>query len=281
MAELKNPQKSVIRPLAAMPPERLNKIDYLLTDIDDTMTLDGRLPSSSLAALERLEEAGIGVVPITGRPAGWCEHIARMWSVKAVVGENGAFYYSYDRRRHTMIQFYAKSASERLHDRARLDQIRERILREVPGAGIASDQGSRVADLAIDFCEDVEPLSTTEIDHIVRIFQEGGAVARISSIHVNGWFGSYDKLTMTRACLLDLFAVDIDSENGRIAFIGDSPNDDPMFNFFDNSVGVANVLDFSPVPQPKWITVQTSAKGFQEFSERLLQARLSAGKRGN
>ena len=274
-------QESVVRPLAALPPERLRKIDYLLTDIDDTMTRDGRLPSLSLAALERLEEAGIAVIPITGRPAGWCDHIARMWAVTGVVGENGAFYFSYDRRRRAMVRVYAKPEPERLRDRLRLDQIRKRILQEVPGAGVASDQDFRVADLAIDFCEDVEPLSPTEINHIVRIFEEGGAVAKISSIHVNGWFGSYDKLTMTRACLLDLFDVDIDSENERIAFIGDSPNDNPMFSFFVNSVGVANVQDFSPAPRAKWITAQASAEGFLEFSQLLLQARLSSAQHGN
>ncbi len=273
MTELKVAQESVLRPLADLPPERLRKIDYLLTDIDDTMTRDGRLPSYSLAALERLEEAGIGVVPITGRPAGWCDHIARMWAVKGVVGENGAFYYSYDRRHRTMSQVYAKPAEKRARDRARLDLIRKRILREVPGAGIASDQECRVSDLAIDFCEDVEPLSEKQVRRIVDIFEKEGCTAKISSIHVNGWFGSYDKLTMTRACLRDLFGVDIDRHNERVAFVGDSPNDGPLFSFFRNSVGVANVRDFNPTPQPGWVTVNRSSRGFLELAELLLGSR--------
>ena len=123
---------------------QLKGIQFLLTDIDDTMTEDGLLPSSSLSAIERLDNVGIAVLPITGRPAGWCDHIARMWSVKAVVGENGAFYFSYDHSTCRMVQVFAKNEHERERDRARLCQIKDRILKEVPGAGVASDQNYRV-----------------------------------------------------------------------------------------------------------------------------------------
>ncbi len=262
-----------MKPIGEMSSERLRKIDYLLSDIDDTMTDSGLLPSASLSAVERLDWAGISVLPITGRPAGWCDHIARMWAVRGVVGENGAFYFSYDRQQRRMRQVFAKEEEERDQDRRRLAEIKERILLEVPGAGLASDQDYRIADLAIDFCEDVEPLSENEIQRIVGIFEDSGAVAKISSIHVNGWFGSYDKMTMTRACLFDLFGVDVDKENERIAFIGDSPNDAPMFSFFDNSVGVANVRHSDTAPQPKWVTENRSAHGFVEFAELLLRSR--------
>lgn len=260
-----------MKPIGEMPPGQLQKIKYLLTDIDDTLTGDGMLPSSSLSAVEELESAGIDVIPITGRPAGWCDHIARMWPVRAVVGENGAFYFFYDRSKRRMHQVFAKDEKNRELDRDRLDTIKNRILEEIPGTGISSDQNYRVADLAIDFCEDVAPLSEDEVRCIVRIFEESGATAKVSSIHVNGWFGSYDKLTMTRTCMHDLFDIDIDKDNELIAFVGDSPNDAPMFSFFGNSVGVANVNDFKMADQPKWITKERSAKGFREFADLLLQ----------
>lgn len=262
-----------MKPIREIPPGLLQKIKYLLTDVDDTLTEGGTLPSSSLSALERVERAGIVVIPITGRPAGWCDHIVRMWPVRAVVGENGAFYFFYDRENRRMHQVYAKDEKDRESDRVMLDKIKDRVKKEIPGAGISSDQNYRVADLAIDFCEDTEPLSDDEVRRIVRIFEESGATAKVSSIHVNGWFGSYDKLSMTRTCLHDLFDVDIDKNNELFVFIGDSPNDLPMFSFFDNSVGVANVSDFKMEDQPKWITEKRSAKGFSEFAELLLRAR--------
>ena len=195
--------------LAAMPLTVAAGIRVVLTDIDDTLTTEGRLPADAYAALERLEQAGIQVVPITGRPAGWCDHIARMWPVRAVVGENGAFYYAYDRQARRMVTHYWTDAASRQASRKQLDAIRDRVLAEVPGAAVASDQDYRVADLAIDFCEDVPPLPEADIGRIVRIFEAAGAQAKVSSIHVNGWFGDYDKLTMTRTLFQREFGMDV------------------------------------------------------------------------
>ena len=264
-----------MQPITHMSLDRLKKIIVLLTDIDDTLTENGLLPAASLVAIERVEQAGIAVIPVTGRPAGWCDHIARMWPVAAVVGENGAFYFSYDRRRRKMRQCFAKNEQERGRDRERLELLRTQIVSEVPGAGIASDQDYRIADLAIDFREDVDPLPEKEIKQIVRIFEENGATAKISSIHVNGWFGTYDKLSMTRICLRDLLGVDVDRDNEKIGYVGDSPNDSPMFHCFENSVGVANVADFAVDFPPKWITTRRCSGGFVEFAELLLTAQAS------
>ena len=264
---------TTLRPLTEFPMAQRRALRFVLADIDDTVTSDGLLPSGSLRAMERLAASGLKVVPVTGRPAGWCDHIARMWPVDAVVGENGALYFAYDRAARVMRKGFAKSDQERESDRRRLDQLRERILAAVPGAGIASDQDYRIADLAIDFCEDVAPLDQQAIQRIVALFEEAGATAKVSSIHVNGWFGRYDKLSMTRRCLAECFGIDIDQANAQVAFAGDSPNDQPMFAFFENSVGVANVRDFTLTNPPQWVTRKRSAAGFQELAEAILDAR--------
>ena len=265
-----------MRPLAEFPHEARAGVRAVLTDIDDTLTEGGRLPAASLESLERLSAAGIVVVPVTGRPAGWCDHIARMWPVDAVVGENGALYLAYDRERRVMRSAYAKDDAARDTDRERLAALRARILAEVPGAGIASDQPYRVADLAIDFCEDVEALPRAAVSRIVELFEEAGATAKVSSIHVNGWFGEYDKLSMARRCLDELFRIDVDRDNATIVYAGDSPNDEPMFAHFENAVGVANVCDFTLEASPAWVTAGRSARGFAELAAALLAARGAA-----
>lgn len=263
-----------MKPLRDFPAPIRAGIDYVLTDIDDTVTSEGRLPSTSLGAMERLQAAGIAVVPVTGRPAGWCDHIARMWPVNAVVGENGALWFAYDRAARRMRSGFAKSGAERARDRQRLDQLQIRILDEVPGADIASDQFCRIADLAIDFCEDVAPLARDDIDAIVALFEAEGATAKISSIHVNGWFGNYDKLTMTRQCMASVFDADLDAVKDKCVFAGDSPNDQPMFGYFTHSVGVANVSDFELDTPPRWITRARAAAGFVELADALIEARI-------
>ena len=262
-----------MRPLAKLQRAKLAQIACLLCDIDDTVTADGRLPATSLQAMEQLEQAQIAVVPVTGRPAGWCDHIARMWPVAAVVGENGALWYAYDRKKRRMRSAYAKNAAARSADRRRLDELGERILAQVPGCALASDQFCRIADLAVDFCEDVPALPQSSIDQILALFSEAGANAKASSIHVNGWFGDYDKLSMARSCLAEVARLDIDADNARCAYIGDSPNDQPMFAHFTHSVGVANVADFKLQHPPRWITRARAAAGFTELAAALLEAR--------
>lgn len=266
-----------LRPITAFPGEDLRRVRVVLSDIDDTLSTDGRLPAAAYAGMERVRSAGLLMVPITGRPAGWCDHIARMWPVDGVVGENGALYFHYDENGRTMIRQYWKAREERAVDERRLAALREEILSTVPGTAVSADQPYRETDLAIDFSEDVAPLPLSEVDRIVQIFAAAGAKAKVSSIHVNGWFGDYDKLAMTRRLLREVFSIDLDVSAEEIVFVGDSPNDAPMFAKFRNSVGVANIRKFAGrvSPEPTYVTTQSGGQGFAEFVDLLLTARNS------
>jgi HAD superfamily hydrolase (TIGR01484 family) len=265
-----------MQPLSTFPSTPLPAA--ILTDIDDTLTDEGRLPARAYDALERLAASGMIVIPVTGRPAGWCDLIARQWPAHAVVGENGAFYFRYDDRTRTLTRRYAKPADQRAADRARLAAIEREVLAVVPGAAVAADQAYREADLAIDFCEDVPRLPAEAVARIVAVFERHGAVAKVSSIHVNGWFGGYDKLTTSLACLDECFGIDGRARNESIVYAGDSPNDAPMFAAFRRSVGVANVRDFiDTIPaKPAYVTPSRGADGFVELAERLLALRSGA-----
>jgi hypothetical protein len=264
-----------MKPLAFCPRAVLANIRGVFTDIDETVSTGGQLTAEAYGALEALKKAGLLVVPVTGRPAGWCDHIARFWPVDAVVGENGAFWMWHDRKVGRLRTRFIQSDAERADGRRRLESVRADVLREVTGTAIASDQPYRLADLAIDFCEDVPPLPRADVERIVAIFKRHGAEAKISSIHVNGWFGDYDKLTTTRTMMAELFDVDLEATREAYVFSGDSPNDSPMFGFFPNSVGVANVRDFADaMPHlPAWITTARSGAGFVELAHALIAAR--------
>ncbi len=266
---------TTLQPLSSFGAEARARVRGVLFDIDDTLTSEGRLTATAYAAMERLHEAGLLVVPITGRPAGWCDHFARMWPVDAVVGENGAFYFRYDAAQRTLIKRFVVPEAERSENRRRLESLKLEILAAVPGAGVASDQLYREADLAIDYREDVEPQPAQAVARIVALFEAAGATAKVSSIHVNGWYGDYDKLTTTRVMLAECFGVDLDADKARYVFVGDSPNDAPMFAAFPNAVGVANVRDFEGrlAAAPAYVTEARAGAGFAELAEALLSAR--------
>jgi len=259
-----------VRPLAELD---AREIKVVLLDIDDTLTSAGKLTADAYTALEELKRAGRLVVPVTGRPAGWCDHIARMWPVDAVVGENGAFYFCLADGR--LEKRFRDDAPARASHRARLDAIGRRILTEVPGCALASDQPYRETDLAIDYCEDVPPLPLAAAERIAGLMREAGLHAKISSIHVNGWFGDYDKLGMTRLLFAERFGWDLERRNAEAVFAGDSPNDAPMFAFFARSVGMANLRRFDALAfeRPKFIAAAAAGAGFAELARHLLGGR--------
>jgi HAD superfamily hydrolase (TIGR01484 family) len=244
----------------------------VLLDIDDTLTTDGRLTAAAYGALEMLSERGLHVIPVTGRPAGWCDLIARFWPVEAVIGENGAFYFRYNHHARMMTRRFWQSDDERESARRRLTELGQVIVAAVPAARIAADQSYRVADLAIDYAEDTGPLPAAEIDRIVALMQAAGTTTKVSSIHVNGWFGNWDKLAMTRRLFRDLYDIDLDRERDGLVFIGDSPNDEPMFAYFPHTVAVANIRPFLSRLNslPEYVTEKEAGTGFAEFAAMLL-----------
>jgi HAD superfamily hydrolase (TIGR01484 family) len=261
-----------VKPLAEFPVADRGRIRGVLTDIDDTLTTHGRLFAAAYSAMERLQHAGLLVIPVTGRPAGWCDHIARMWPVDAVVGENGAFWFRHDSKARKLVKRYVISEMERSRRSEQLMKIGKKILTQVPGSAIAGDQAYREADLAIDFCEDVPALPREAVAKIVEIMEAEGLTAKVSSIHVNGWFGDYDKLSTTKTMLKEDFDIDLEQDREQFVFAGDSPNDQPMFAYFPNAVGVANVLQMADLMTdfPKWITASAGAHGFAELADALI-----------
>lgn len=245
----------------------------VFTDVDDTLTEDGRLVPEAFLALAKAQQAGLRVVPITGRPGGWVDQMARMWPVDGVVGENGGLWFY--RTAKALERRFLQPADVRAANRAKLDALAESILQAVPGTALASDQPYRDLDLAIDFCEDVPALPDQAIHDIVRCFERAGATCKVSSIHVNGWFGDFDKLTGCRRFLQDRYGEDLDGQAERWLYVGDSANDEPMFDYFPLSVGVANVRRFLPMmdAHPKFITDAEGGDGFAELMQHILRLR--------
>jgi HAD superfamily hydrolase (TIGR01484 family) len=266
-----------------LPLEKLNKktcraLKGVFCDIDDTLTLHGKLPAAAYKALWDLQKAGLKVVPITGRPAGWVDHLARMWPVDAVIGENGAFYFHLDPtqgRDGKLMQRFVQEKALREANRKKLWDIFRKLQKEMPGLEVASDQGFREIDLAVDFCEDVPRRSEAEVDRIVEAFVKEGAQAKISSIHVNAWFGAHDKYSCCRLLLKELCGEDFDQEREAYIYFGDSPNDEPLFKEFTHTVGVANVKAFLPRMKhpPRYITKKEGGLGFAEAAKWILSQR--------
>jgi HAD superfamily hydrolase (TIGR01484 family) len=263
-------------PLDRCPSTALRRITGILTDIDDTLTADGVIAPEALEALTRLQQAGVHVIAITGRPMGWSEPFARDWPVDAIVAENGAVALFNEAGR--LYIEYAQDDATRAHNASRLARVAQRVLREVPGATLARDSAGRVTDIAVDHSEFAH-LSSRQIVQVVELMRAEGMNATVSSIHVNGWFGTHDKLSGARWIVRRRLGAEVDAQLDRWAYVGDSTNDQLLFAHFPLSIGVANLMRFADELQvwPAYLTRRERGQGFAEFADALLVARSAAG----
>lgn len=258
-----------MRPILEMAPAEAASIRTVLFDIDDTITTAGKLTAAAYSAMWSLAEAGLRLIPVTGRPAGWCDLIIREWPVCAVIGENGAFalHALNGGKPHVFLH------PEAPHDaQLRLAAVREAVLAAVPGSRVAQDQFCRKYDLAIDFSEDAPRLPLSAAEEIRRVCIAHGAHAKISSIHVNAWFGDYDKRSMAELLFREVFR---EVPFAGSIFFGDSPNDAPMFEAFPLACAVANIAPFADSMPclPPYVTSLPGGAGFAEAAAHILAQR--------
>jgi HAD superfamily hydrolase (TIGR01484 family) len=279
-----NPHAKIPRmqALKYWPLEARRRITGVLTDIDDTLTTDGAITADALAALAALKAAGLHVIAITGRPVGWSEPFALDWPVDAIVAENGAAAIflakntvTPNKYGHSLLsKLYQQNEATRQANAARMQQVAQRVMREVPGASLSRDSPGRETDIAFDHSEFVH-MPATQITQALQIMRGEGMNATVSSIHINGWFGAHNKLEGARWIVRELLGRELDAEMERWVYVGDSTNDQLMFEAFDNSVGVANVRRFEAelTHKPRYITEGERGAGFAEAAAAVLAAR--------
>ena len=266
-----------MKPITAITNEEAAGVRYILMDIDDTLTREGKLLASSYSALWKLKEAGLKVIPVTGRPAGWCDLIAREWPVDGVVGENGALAFWEEPIPGRLPALKAEYHSNAVrNDHPVLKRVKERAFAGFPDLRIAKDQFARLFDLALDFAEEDPVLPLSAAERVRTIAEEEGAIAKVSSIHVNVWMGKYDKLSMAERFLANRFGWKSGVEDRQVIFVGDSPNDEPMFSRFPLACGVANVRRYEALIRnlPAFIASRECGEGFAEIAAVILERRL-------
>ncbi|WP_114971860.1 HAD family hydrolase [Rhodoferax ferrireducens] len=282
-----------MKPLSHWPLEDRRQLLGVFTDIDDTLTTEGAITPDALQALGALKAAGLHVIPITGRPIGWSELFAKgdpargllPWPVDAIVAETGAVAFVGQNLdeigiqppsplRRQLSKLYQQDATTRAANYRRMQDVARQVLREVPGAQLSQDSPGRETDIAIDHSEFTH-LGPDQIAQVVQIIRAAGMTATVSSIHINGWFGAHNKLVGARWIVDRLFGRDLEAELKRWAFVGDSTNDQVMFEHFSHSVGVANVRRFEAQLKhlPRYITASVRGAGFAEVAAAILQAR--------
>ncbi len=277
-------RRVLMLPLTDWPSDERRLIRGVFTDIDDTLTTEGQITPDALNALAQLQAAGLTVIAITGRPVGWCAPFAASWPVHAIVAENGAVALvpsllaeenasqPSPKLHKPLSKLYQQDAATRASNRLRMQAVGERVMREVPGVGLTQDSAGRETDLAFDYNEFVNVPPDT-VQRVLDVLVQEGMQTTVSSIHIHGCFGHFDK--WLGACWIghQLLQRDIAHELDRWVFVGDSGNDQAMFEHFTHSVGVANIRRFESQLShlPRYIAHGERGAGFAEVARAVLQ----------
>ena len=261
-----------MKPLSSWQITERQKIVGVFTDIDDTLTTEGAITPDALQALQHLKAAGLMVIPITGRPVGWSIPFASTWPVDAMVAENGAVALLHNPTTKQVSKIYQQDEATRTHNFEQMQRIAQRVLKEVPGTVMAQDSCGRETDIAFDHSE-FHKLSQDQIQQVLRLLKQEGMTATVSSIHINAWFGDHNKWHGAQWILKELTGRNLKQEIEQWVYVGDSTNDQVMFEHFTHSVGVANIKRFEKELKllPKYIAQKERGDGFVEVAQALLQ----------
>lgn len=281
-----------MRPLSDWSASARRGITGVLTDIDDTLTTHGAISADALQALHALRAAGLTVIPITGRPIGWCERFMAgsadqaPWPVDAMVAENGAVAWvlgdtpdflgqiglqgSWNKRKQ-LSKLYQQDASTRAANATAMQAVAAQVLREVPEARLTDDAGGRETDLAFDYAEH-HHMTPAGVAQLLAVLERAGMRTTVSSIHIHGCWGDFNKWQGAQWIVRSLYGRELAQELDRWVFVGDSGNDQVMFQHFRHSVGVANIRDCAArlTHLPVYVTPSARGAGFAEVAQALL-----------
>ncbi len=250
----------------ALPDTISPKPKIVFTDVDDTLTHEGQLPEETFSAMHRLRQAGITVVPVTGACAGWCDCLIKTWPIQHIIGENGALTMEKDSKGIVSTRF-VKDQARIEQDLAKLHQVTTELHKLYPSVQHTQDQPYRLTDIAFDIGQAVT-VEDSIADAATEWLKTQGVQARRSSIHINVWIGDHSKSTGAMQWLAKRNMSEPDC-----LFIGDSPNDENMFQHFSLSVGVANVERFLDYMKyvPTYVTKRPGGYGFADMANVLLK----------
>ncbi len=260
-----------MRSLEEIPVDALRGLVGVAFDVDDTVTDHGRLRSRSLHAMERMADAGLALVAVTGRPLGWVEVWMAQWPIDVGVGENGAGWFV---RRGSDLErgYYVEDLDRLAVERERAFAIGRAVAPAIP---IPADGWARRCDAAFDVGER-RRATAQERETLDAALRAAGFATVTSSIHLHAAAADWDKAKGLTRALDAAFGADLrGADRERWLFVGDSPNDAAAFEFFPLSVGVANIDEHAAIafPRPRYRTQAERSDGFAELAEHLVAAR--------
>lgn len=234
----------------------------IATDMDGTLTRQGKFTASLLQVFEDLLAVHIPVLIVTGRSAGWVNGLATYLPVVGAIAENGGLFYPKDSANPVALT----AIPDLIEHRKQLEVAYYHLKSEFPHIQESTDNRFRITDWTFDNFN----LTLTQLQRLDSLCASLGWGFTYSSVQCHIKPASQDKAVGLMQVLRDYFP---SYTPEQVVTVGDSPNDASLFNpQFPLSVGVANVLDYAEelIYQPAYVTKAAEGEGFCELAQGLI-----------
>lgn len=249
----------------AITSDRTKKPRLIATDMDGTLTQQGKFTASLLQAFEDLSAAGIPVLIVTGRSAGWVSGLATYLPIAGAIAENGGLFYP----EHSAEPRLLTALPDLVQHRQQLANAYQNLKSKFPQIQESTDNQFRLTDWTFDNRD----LTVSQLESLATLCSSLGWGFTYSSVQCHIKPASQDKAVGLIQVLQKYFP---QYKLEEVLTVGDSPNDASLFNpeLFPLSVGVANVLDYADelIYKPAYVTTASEGKGFCELVRYLYKS---------
>ncbi len=221
---------------------RLNPSKIVFSDFDGTLTLENKaLTTEFFAILELIQKQRAELVIVSGRSLSWGHFLLTHFPQLQLCIMEGGGIIVYRKSNGDLGEISLVGTDDLLH----LESVTEQLMVKFPNLPISADSFGRKTDRAVEF----EQMHDNQIHMLLQFLQAHKIQYTKSNVHINFWSGEVSKYLGVKFCLDNLRP---NTSIEQCVFFGDAPNDQSMFQFFPNSVGVANIekslsrLEFKP-----------------------------------
>ncbi|HHP7230716.1 MAG TPA: HAD-IIB family hydrolase [Xenococcaceae cyanobacterium] len=241
----------------------LSNIRLVATDMDGTLTQQGKFTSKLIFALESLLSSNIELIIVTGRSAGWVNSLTNYLPIQGAIAENGGLFYS---QNNSNWELLTEIPDINIH-RQKLSQAFQLLQHKFPYIQESQDNLFRLTDWTFD----IGNLKTHQLQAMTNICLENSWSFTYSTVQCHIKPQQQDKAKGLKQIIDKYFSY---LSLQEVVTVGDSPNDESLFNadIFPLSVGVANLKDYWEhlSDKPTFITTKKEVAGFCELIDLLL-----------
>lgn len=205
-------------------------MEKIFSDFDGTLTYNGKLSAEFFELLNLIDQNNSELIIVSGRSLSWGHFLLTHFPVKSVIMEGGGVIITKD-----VDGTIKEEVLVYDEDLSLLEEATRFIKENIPGVVFSADSFGRKTDRAIEFSQ----TSDDDLEKLENYLLDNDLYYSKSNVHINFWAGEVSKAFGVKY-FLNNYMPHVNELD--CIFYGDAMNDESMFEYFSNSVGVSNII---------------------------------------